>query len=336
MPGECAAIWEKHGIEILMPASHAGGHSPADILSLPDYQFPIADLWEEAERTDKVIKALESVRRRYLHLQGVNRRLADCYLRTGDPETAAQRIEDEAKRDEAFRQDSIVRLFLRQCGKAQEAERHLKEAQEKYESSPNSSGQRTAIRNVLLLTWKPFVRLSQDVQSRWVMALHWCYGEHPAAFSGTERACRAIGDCTLAFETHLQVTLFEPLRRAVTETEIDSLPDIPLKSFLVGGTSAGLAMMLNAVASAKETISDVSKRLLDLLSKRCSNSDALRHEKYDAIPDLRNPNAHDCRPGVTGISIEQAQKCIELCQEFLTILETPPFVPRPGQPVQGR
>ena len=87
MPGECAAIWEKHGIEILMPASHAGGHSPAEILSLPDYQFPIASLWKEAERTDKVIETLESVRRRDPSLQGVSRMLVDCYERMGDLET---------------------------------------------------------------------------------------------------------------------------------------------------------------------------------------------------------------------------------------------------------
>jgi len=189
----------------IKPVAHANGRSPADILSLPDYQFPIANLWEEAERTAKVIETLESVRMRYPHLQGVNRTLVDCYLQLGDSETAAQRIQDEANRDEAFREDSIVRLFLRQCGKAQEAERHLKEELEKYESSPNSSGQRTAIRNVLLLTWKPFVRLSPDVQSRWIMPLHWCYGEYPAAaFSDTERAGRAIGDCIVAFETHLR------------------------------------------------------------------------------------------------------------------------------------
>ena len=95
--------------------------------------------------------------------------------------------------------------------------------------------------------------------------------------------------------------------------------------------------MLNEVVSAKATISDVSKKLLALLNKRCSNSDALRHEKYDAISDLRNANAHDCRPGVTGISIEKARMCIELCQEFLAILQTPsPSPPRPGQPTPGR
>jgi hypothetical protein len=331
MPGQCAEIWEKHGIEILKPVAQALGRSPADVVSLPYYQFPIADLWDEAGRADKVIETLEALRSRRSNLQGVNRRLVDCYLRRGDPETAAQRAQDEAKCDEVFREDSVVRLLLRQCGKAEEAECRLKEAQEKYESSPLSTGQRTAIRNVLQLTWKPLARLSRDIQEAWISGLHWCYGQHSEEISDGERAGLAVFSCSRAFETHLQETLFEPLRRAVTRAEIDSLPDTPLKSFLKGRTSASLAVMLNEVVSAKANISDVSKKLLDLLNQRCSNADALRHEKYDPIPDLRNPNAHDCRPGVTGLSIEKARQCIELCHEFLTILETPPTsAPRPG------
>ena len=223
MPGQCAEIWEKHGIEILKPVAHANGRSPADILSLPDYQFPIANLWKEAERTNKVIKTLELLRGRY---PGVNRTLVDCYLRIGDLETATLRAQDEAKDDEVFREDSIVRLLLRQCGKAEEAERHLKRKRKRNtrvvptvpgrgQQSGSAPHDLEALRSVVA-----------DVQSRWVMALHWCYGEHPAAFSDTEWAGRAIGDCTVAFEIHLQETLFEPLRRAVTETEIDSLPGI--------------------------------------------------------------------------------------------------------------
>jgi|HubBroStandDraft_1064217.scaffolds.fasta_scaffold00355_3 hypothetical protein len=159
------------------------------------------------------------------------------------------------------------------------------------------------------------------------MALHWCYGELPAAFSDTERAGRAIGDCTQALETHLRERLFEPPRKAVTQTEIDSLPDTPLRSFFEGRTSASLAAMLNEVVAAKEANSKVSKKLLDLLNERSSNAYALRHEKYDEIPHLRNANVHDCRQSVTMISMENARRCIELCQEFLTFLEAPPTTP---------
>jgi tetratricopeptide (TPR) repeat protein len=338
MPGRCAEIWEKHGAEILKPVAQALGRLPVDVLSGRDYQFPIADLWEEAGRADKAIETLEALRSRRPSLQGVNRRLADCYLLRGDLESAAQRIQDEAKCDEVFREDSIVRLLLRQCGKAEEAERRLKDAQEKYESSPLSTGQRTAIRNVLQLTWKPFARLSLDVQSRWIMALHWCYGEHPSAFSDTERAGRAIGDCTAAFEAHLRESVFEPLRDGATQAEIRLLPERfqKLRSFLSGGKT-NLGEMLDAIAHAKPAISGTIKRLWDLLNKSSSRPYALQDTKYLEIPSIRNRNAHDCRIGVTGISIEEARRCIDLCQEFLTILETPPPPPpRPGQPVATR
>ena len=145
MPGRCAAIWEKHGVEILTPVTQAVGRLPADAVFLPDYQFPIADLWEEAGRIDKVIETLELIRSRHPALQGVSRRLADYYLRRGDVETAGQCIRDEAKRDEIFREDSIVRLFLWECGNPQEADRRLMEAQAGYESSPTvpHSGQQS-------------------------------------------------------------------------------------------------------------------------------------------------------------------------------------------------
>jgi hypothetical protein len=263
MPGQCAEIWERHGADILKPVAHALGRFPADIVSLPDYQFPIADLWEEAGRTDKVIETLAALRSRRPSLHGVNRRLVGCYLRGGDLETAAQRAQEEAKYDEVFREDSIVRLLLRQCSRAEEAERRLMAAQEKYETSPISTGQRTAIRNVLQLTWKPFDRLSRDVQSRWIMALHWCYGEHPSAFSDTELAGRAIGDCTAAFETHLRESLFEPLRDAAGRTEIRLLSDTfgPLRSFLERTGPIDLGTMLHAVASANPSVAGVIKRL---------------------------------------------------------------------------
>jgi hypothetical protein len=333
-PGQCAEIWERHGAEILKPVAQALGRMPVDVLSTPDYQFPIADLWDEAGRADKVIETLEALRSRRPRLQGVNRRLVDCYMRGGDLETATQRAMDEAKCDEVFREDGIVRLLLRQCGRAEEAERRLKAAQEKYESSPFSTGQRTAIGNVLQLTWKPLARLSRDVQSRWIMALHWCYGEHPSAFSDTERAGLAIRDCSLALETHLKETLFEPLRDGATPTEVRMLPERfqKLKAFLAGG-QINLGEMLHAVAQASPAIPGTIKKLWDVLNKRSTKPSAWQDRKYLEIPSIRNRNAHDCRPGITGISIEEAEHCIELCQEFLTLLETPPSpAPRPGQP----
>lgn len=342
MPGQCAEIWEKHGVEILTPVAQALGRSPADVVSLPDYQFLIADLWEQAGRTDKVIETLELVRSRDLTLRGVSRRLADCYLLKGDPEAADRCIRDEAKRDEVFREDSIVRLLLRQSGRNEEAEQRLQAVQEEYEAGSAASGQRATIQNVLQLAWKPFVRLSADVQSRWVMALHWCYGEHPAAFSETERAGRAIGDCTQALETHLRESLFEPLRGgadAPTQTEIRLLADTfrPLRSFLEKTGPIDLGAMLHAVSSASPSVAGVIKRFWDLLKKRSASPYGLQDGKYREIPNIRNPNAHDCRPGVSVISMEKARHCIELCQEFLTILETPPPPPpRPGQPVPRR
>ena len=216
--------------------------------------------------------------------------------------------------------------------------RRLKEAQEKYESGPLSTGQRTAIRNVLQLTWKPLARLSPDVQKAWISGLHWCYGQHSEEISDEERAGLAIRSCSLAFETHLQETLFEPLRNGATPTEVSLLPERlqKLRTFLAG-SKISLWEMLDTIAQARPAISGTIKTLWAVLNKRSSRPSALQDRKYLEIPSIRNRNAHDCRPGVTGISMEEARHCIELCQEFLTILETPPTsAPRPGQPVPGR
>ncbi len=158
-------------------------------------------------------------------LVGVNRRLAECYLRMNPPdlERATQRLRDEVGADEAFSEDSIVRLFLHQYERNWEVERQLSEAREKYESSPGSFGQRTAIRNVLRLAWYPFSRLSQDVQEDWLTGLWWCFGDHPPQFDETERGEYAVTRCTRALETHLREKLFEPLKQLATDWEKDQL-----------------------------------------------------------------------------------------------------------------
>ena len=115
----------------------------------------IADLWAESARPDKEIEALELLRSSHPRLVGVNRRLAECYLHMDKPDldVAIRRIEEEAGCDAAFSGDSIVRLLLHQCGRSSEAKRQLDEARVQYESSSMSLGQRTAIHNVLKLSW---------------------------------------------------------------------------------------------------------------------------------------------------------------------------------------
>jgi tetratricopeptide (TPR) repeat protein len=342
-PGACAKIWEDHGVEIVTPLADSLGRSAADILSEPARQLQIADLWAAAELPQKEIETLESLRGSHPRLQGVNRRLADCYMRAGDLGTATQRIQDEACCDEAFRDDPIVRLLLRQCGNAEEADRRLKEAREKYENSVASGGQRNAIRNVLQLTWKPFVGLSPSIQEDWVKGLHWCYGEHPLGFDETERAEEAIYRCTRALESHLREKLFEPLREAATATEIKQLPKAfePLRSFLekrsttqaeASGQHITLTVMLDAVLSAGPSVSGVFKRLWDLLNKRSSKPHALKSKRYLDIAPIRNPNVHESRPVISGITMAQARRCVELCAEFFSVLETPPLPAGPGQP----
>lgn len=340
-PEECAKIWEQHGVEILKPAADLTGRPADEILLLPSYQFPIADLWAEAGRSDKEIQVLESLRRQHPRLAGVNRRLAECYLQTDKPDfdAAIQRVQEEAGCDEAFSEDSIVRLLLRQCGNADEADRRLKEAREKYENSPSSGGQRTAIRNVLQLSWKPFVGLSPRVQEDWVKGLQWCYGEHTPDFDETERAEEAIYRCCRAFENHLRERLFEPLCEAALPTEIKLLPNAfePLRSFLEKRSAIALTAMLDAVSNAGPSVSGVVKRLWDLLGKRSFNPYELRSKKYLDIARIRNRNVHESRPMLSGLTLGDARHCIELCTEFLSVLETPP--PRPGRPsgtLQGR
>jgi hypothetical protein len=204
----------------------------------------IADLWAESARPDKEIEALELLRSSHPRLVGVNRRLAECYLHMDKPDldVAIRRIEEEAGCDEAFSGDSIVRLLLHQCGRSSEAKRQLDEARVQYESSSMSLGQRTAIHNVLKLSWTPFSTMSPDVpdvpdvQGDWTVGLWWCYGEHPAQYDEIERAGYAVSKCCLALETHIREMLFEPLRRIVTQTESRQLPDnhAALKSFLQG------------------------------------------------------------------------------------------------------
>ena len=193
-PEECARIWEQHGLEILRSAADSNGLRADEALLLPDYQLRIADLWGEGGRIDKEVEVLESLRQRRPRLEGVNRRLVDCYLCMDPPdrERAAQRALDEAGCDEAFSEDNIVRLFVDQYARTWAAEAQLSEAREKYENSPASSGQRTAIRSVLRLTWRPFDHLSQDVQEDWVKGLSWCYGDHPPQFDETERGEHAV------------------------------------------------------------------------------------------------------------------------------------------------
>jgi len=118
---QCAAIWENHGAEILRPVADAVGRAAPDILSMPEYQFEIANLWQQAGHTDKEIEVLEFLRGRFPRLQGVNRRLGDCYALTGDLDAAALRYQDEAYCDEAFKEDKIVRALLWKCGNREES-----------------------------------------------------------------------------------------------------------------------------------------------------------------------------------------------------------------------
>jgi len=88
---------------------------------MPEYQFEIANLWQQAGHTDKEIEVLEFLRGRFPRLQGVNRRLGDCYALTGDLDAAALRYQDEAYCDEAFKEDKIVRALLWKCGNREES-----------------------------------------------------------------------------------------------------------------------------------------------------------------------------------------------------------------------
>jgi hypothetical protein len=331
-PGACAKIWEDYGVQIVAPVAISTGRSAADILSEPDLQLQIADLWAGAKNSRKEVEILESLRSRHPRLQGVNRRLADCYISAGDLKAATQHIQDEARCDEAFSEDPIVRLLLRECGNAEEADRRFKEAREKYENSPASGGQRSAIRNVLQLSWKPFVGLSPTVQEDWVSGLHWCCGE-PPSFNETERAGYAIYRCCLALEVHLREKLFEPIQEAATATEIKQLPKAfgPLRSSLEKRSAVALTVMLDAVASAGPSVPGVIKRLWDLLNKRSSQPYELRSKKYLEIASIRNPNVHESRPMISRLTVEDARRCIELCTEFFSILETPPPPPGPGR-----
>ena len=302
-PGGCAKIWEDHGVEIVTPLAISTGRSVGDILSEPDLQLQIADLWAAAKNPQKEIETLESLRSRHPRLQGVNRRLADCYISAGDLNAATQRIQNEAGCDEAFSEDPIVRLLLRQCGNAKEADRRLEEARERYENSPASGGQRSVIRNVLQLTWKPFVGLSPAIQEDWVRGLHWCYGEHPPSFDETERAEEAVYRCSRALESHLREKLFEPLREAATATEIKQLPNAfePLRHFLEKRSAAQvelseqhitLTVMLDAVASAGPSVSGVIKRLWELLNKRSSKPLRVEEQEiseYRSHPESQRP-----------------------------------------------
>jgi len=342
-PEECAKIWEHHGLEILNSAADSNGRRASEVLLLPDYQLRIADLWAAGDRIDKEVEVLESLRQRNPRLAGVNRRLAECYQRMSpsDDERAAQRAHDEAGCDEAFSQDPIVRLFIHQYEKSFEAERQLDEARAKYESNPASIGQRTAIRNILRLTWSPLDRLSHDVQQDWVAGLWWCYGDHPPESDETERAEYGLTKCTRALETQLRETLFEPLKKAATESEKKQLSDPELKSYLPGEREhIDLGPMLEAIRSADPSRAGVFKRLWDLLGKRSARARELTDGQWRDIGLIRNPSSHESRRAISGASMERARRCTELCCEFLSILESPPAPPhaaaRPGQPVPKR
>lgn len=345
-PDECAKIWEEHGLDILKPAADSNGRRATDILSLPDYQLPIADLWAECGSIDKEVEVLESLRQRRPRLAGVNRRLAERYQNMSPPdlERAAQRIRDEAGCDEAFSQDGIVRLFLDQSERTLEAERQVNEARQTYESSFSSSGQRTAIRNVLGLAWTPLDRLSHDVQEDWITGLWWCYGDHPQ-IDEVERGEYAVQRCTRAVETHLRETLFEPLREMATESEKKQLPnsDSELRSYLLSdhqNKHIGLGPMLAAIAFSDPSRAGVYKKLWDLLSKRSSKALQLRSERWDEIRLIRNPSSHESRRKISGLSIEAGRHCAKLCHDFLSTLESPPSsgssATQPGRPIPRR
>jgi hypothetical protein len=321
-PDQCAWIWEEHGAEILQPWSETAEISGTDVMRLPDYQLRIADLWEEADRPEKAIHTLESLRRTHPRLQGVSRRLAELYIRRNDLDTAVQRIRDEAGCDEVFHADSIVRLLLWTRSSSEEARNRLIAEQEKYQSRPSSIGQRTAIRNVLRLAWKPFDQLASSVQDGWVQGLWWCYGEHSGEFPETERADHAVRECTRAVETHLRESVFEKLRETARPTDIACLPKgfQPLQRFLQKKDNIDLGVMLDAIQNAFPNSSGVLKALWDLLCKRSSSPRYLREKRFDMIRQHRNPPSHDLRllP-----SLAEANGCLGLCEDFLSTLEQP-------------
>jgi hypothetical protein len=326
-PDQCASIWEKHGGEILRSLAETVGLSGADALRQPDYQFPIADLWEEADRPGKAIETLESLRRTHPKLPGVNRGLAELYRRGNDLNTALQRALDEADCDPAFRADTLVQLLLW----AQSGSEARTKLLERYQSSPASIGQRTAIRNVLRLAWRPFERLSPSVQEDWATGLWWCHGEHSGEFPETERADQAVSKSARAVETHLRERILEQLRETARRTDIDCLPKgfQPLQDFLLNKKHhIDLGVMLDAIQNAFPNSSGVLKTLWDLLCKRSSSPHSLRDKRFNAIPRLRNPVSHDSRflP-----SIPEATECLRLREAFLSILEQPPQ-PRPDRP----
>jgi tetratricopeptide (TPR) repeat protein len=322
-PDQCASIWEEHGAEILHSLAETVGCSGADaLLRLPDYQLRIADLWEEAGRPEKAIEALESLRRTNPRLEGVNRRLAELYIGRKDLDTAVQRFREEADCDKVFRADPIVQSLLWALSGSEARTKSL----EKYQSSPSSIGQRTAIRNVLRLAWRPLDQLSPSVQEDWVTGLWWCHGEHSGEFPETERADEAVLKCARAVETHLRERIFEQLRETAKQTDIHALPKgfQPLQAFLLK-KHIDLGVMLDAIQSAFPNSSGVLKTLWDLLHKRSSSPHSLRDARFDGIRRLRNPGSHDSRwlP-----SIPEAMEYLSLCEEFLSILEQPPQ-PRP-------
>ncbi len=331
-PDQCASIWEQYGAEILQPFAETEKCSGASLLSLPDYQLRIADLWEEADRPEKAIETLESLRRTRPRLQGVNRRLVELYIGRNDLDLAVRRLRDEADCDEVFHADSIVRLALWAQQDSEEARAKLLEQRDRYQSYSSNVGQRTAIRNVLCLVWRPFDQLSPSVQEDWVRGLWWCHGEHSGELSESERARDAVTNCARALETHLREKVFERLRETAKPTDVGCLPKglQNLQDYLKRNKAqVELGVMLDAVQSSSPTSSGVAKALWDLLCKRSSNPHSLRDPRFDRIRKLRNSASHDSR---LGPSIEEAKECLRLCEEFLSILEQPPQ-PRP---VPGR
>lgn len=333
-PDQCALIWEEHGAEILQPWAETEGRSGTQALRLPDYQLPIADLWERAGRPEKAIEALDALRRTNPRLQGVNRRLAELHIRRNDLDTAVQRIRDEAACDEVLHADSIVRLLLWAQSGSEEARTKLLEGQERYQNSQSNVGQRTAIRNVLRMAWRPFDQLSPSVQEDWVRGLWWCHGEHSGEIPETERADEAVSKCARAVETHLREKIFEPLRATARRTDIDSLPRSfqPLQVFLQKNRDhIELGVMLDAIQNVRPSSSGAPKTLWDLLFKRSSSPVSLQDRRFDKIRQLRNPASHDSR---SQPSIAEAVECVHLCEEFLSIMEQPPQ-PRLGPGRKG-
>jgi hypothetical protein len=336
---DCARIWEEHGAEILKPVADIDGRSAEELLALPDFQIPIANLWSEAGRPDKETHVLEQLRQREPRLIGINRRLAELYINV-DPDLAHRRTLDEAGCDQVFSKDSIVRLLILQDEKRSEAERQRDSARNRYEESPDAYGQRAVIRNILALTWPTFARLSPSVQGDWVLGLWWCYGNHPAQVDEAERAEESIWRCARALEVHLREHVFEPLRAVVLPTERAQLADDKrLKTYLQGG-HLELGTMLGTIADAASNRSGIYKRLWDLLAKRSSNPRELQSARYSEICEIRNSSTHESRSKVTLVNIDLARHFTELCQQFLSMLESPPAPPpgpvRPGQPIPKR